>query len=382
MIMENFDDIRPYNNEEAVAAIKRLAANEYFPIVIKTIFPEVDVESYRNEFLNYKSIEDFQYGFMSKAVGSIIKKTSTGLTYNGIGNINKNTNYMLVSNHRDIALDATLLGYIFHSNDIDSFEITFGSNLMQGDFVIDFGKINKMFKISRGGNARDFYKESLHVSKYMRHVITEKRQSVWIAQRNGRTKDGYDQTELGVLKMFSLSSDKEFTENLKEINILPISISYEYEPCDFLKTMEIYISSYQKYVKEPGEDLRSIITGIMQPKGQIHISITKPITEEELKYCDSFDKNNKFVHLGKIIDYRILSNYKLYKTNYIAHDILNQSYKYEDLYSKDDKKYFIDYMRTGLSKLPCKETGEIDELEKIFLTIYANPIDNINKLKS
>lgn len=382
MIMENFDDIRPYNNEEAVAAIKRLAANEYFPIVIKTISPEVDVESYRNEFLNYKSIEDFQYGFMFKAVGSIIEKTSTGLTYNGIGNINKNTNYMLVSNHRDIALDATLLGYIFHSNDIDSFEITFGSNLMQGDFVIDFGKINKMFKISRGGNARDFYKESLHVSKYMRHVITEKRQSVWIAQRNGRTKDGYDQTELGVLKMFSLSSEKPFVDNLKEINITPISISYEYEPCDFLKTMEIYISSYQKYVKEPGEDLRSIITGIMQPKGQIHISITKPITEEELKYCDSFDKNNKFVHLGKIIDYRILSNYKLYKTNYIAHDILNQSYKYEDLYSNDDKEYFIDYMRTGLSKLPCKETGEIDELEKIFLTIYANPIDNINKLKS
>ena len=382
MIMENFDDIRPYNNEEAVAAIKRLAANEYFPIVIKTISPEVDVESYRNEFLNYKSIEDFQYGFMFKAVGSIIEKTSTGLTYNGIGNINKNTNYMLVSNHRDIALDATLLGYIFHSNDIDSFEITFGSNLMQGDFVIDFGKINKMFKISRGGNAREFYKESLHVSKYMRHVITEKRQSVWIAQRNGRTKDGYDQTELGVLKMFSLSSEKPFVDNLKEINITPISISYEYEPCDFLKTMEIYISSYQKYVKEPGEDLRSIITGIMQPKGQIHISITKPITEEELKYCDSFDKNNKFVHLGKIIDYRILSNYKLYKTNYIAHDILNQSYKYEDLYSNDDKEYFIDYMRTGLSKLPCKETGEIDELEKIFLTIYANPIDNINKLKS
>lgn len=381
MIMENFDDIRPYNESEAVEAIKRLAASEYFPIVINTVFPEVDVETYRNEFLNYKCIADFQYGFMYRAVDSIIKKTSSGLTYDGIENVDRNTNYMLVNNHRDIALDATLLGYIFHQNDIDSFEITFGSNLMQGDFVIDFGKINKMFKISRGGSAKDFYKDSLHVSNYMRHVITEKKQSVWIAQRNGRTKDGDDKTEIGVLKMFSLSSDKPFVENLKQINILPISISYEYEPCDFLKTMEIYISNYQKYIKEQGEDLRSIITGIMQPKGQIHISITKPITEQELEYCDSFEKNNKFAHLGKIIDYRILNNYKLYKNNYIAHDILNKSYKYEEFYAKEDKEQFVEYMKNGLSKLPCRVTGEMSELENIFLKIYANPVKNLNTLK-
>lgn len=380
--MENFDDIRPFNDKEAAEAIKRLAYNEYFPLVVNTVFPNIDVEEYRKKFLNYKNIHDFQSCFMINAIESIIKKTSSGLTYDGLENVDRNTNYMLVSNHRDIALDATFLAYIFSVNNLDTFEITFGSNLMQGDFVIDFGKINKMFKISRGGNARDFYRESLHVSKYMRHVITEKRQSVWIAQRNGRTKDGSDKTELGVLKMFSLSSDKGFVENLKEINILPISISYEYEPCDFLKTMEIYISSYQKYIKEDGEDLRSIITGIMQPKGQIHISITKPISEEELKRCDSFEKNNKFVQLGKIMDYRILSNYKLYKTNYIAHDIVNKSYKYEDFYSKEDKEQFIDYMKNGLSKLPCKETGETEELENIFLRIYANPIDNINNIRS
>lgn len=377
MIMENFDDIRPYNEQEATEAIKRLANNELFPIVINTVFPNIDVEQYRKEFLNYKNIRDFQSGFMFNAIESIINKTSSGLTYNGIENVDKNINYMLVSNHRDIALDATLLAYIFYINNLDTFEITFGSNLMQGDFVIDFGKINKMFKISRGGNARDFYKDSLHVSNYMRHTITEKKQSVWIAQRNGRTKDGSDETEIGVLKMFSLSSDKNFVENLNEIKILPISISYEYEPCDFLKAMEIYISSYQKYIKEAGEDLRSIITGIMQPKGQINISITKPISEEELKYCDSFEKNNKFVHLGKIMDLRILTNYKLYKTNYIAHDILNKSYRYEEFYNKEEKEQFIDYMKDGLNKLPCAITDDISELETIFLKIYANPVSNI-----
>ena len=379
--MENFDDIRPYNEAEAAEAIKRLADNKYFPVVIKTLFPNIKVEDYYKEFMNYRNIDDFQTGFMTDATKSIMEKTSAGLSYDGIENIDRNSNQMLVSNHRDIALDATLLGYIFSLNDIDSFEITFGSNLMQGDFVIDFGKINKMFKISRGGNARDFYRDSLHVSKYMRHVITEKKQSVWIAQRNGRTKDGDDKTELGVLKMFSLSSNKDFVDNLSELNITPISISYEYEPCDFLKTMEIFISGYQKYIKEPGEDLNSIITGIMQPKGHIHISISPTIKRYELDYCNNFEKNNKFIRLGEIIDRRIISNYKLFKTNYLAHDILNKSYRYEHLYSKEDKEHFIDYMKTGLNKLPCSEAGEMSELENIFLKIYANPVDNANKLK-
>lgn len=380
MIMENFDDIRPFNDKEAIEAIKRMAYHEYFPIVITTLFPDIDVDSYRQEFLNYKNIYDFQSGFMFKATKKIIEKSSKELTFNGIENIRKDTNYLLISNHRDIALDATLLNYIFHIYGIDSSEITFGSNLMQGDFVIDFGKTNKMFKISRGGNLRDFYKESLHVSKYMRHVITEKKQSVWIAQRNGRTKDGSDQTELGVLKMFSLSSDKDFVENLSELNITPIAISYEYEPCVFYKTMEMYISKYQKYVKEPGEDLRSIITGIMQDKGGINISITPTISKYELEYCDMFEKNNKFNHLGKIIDHRILNHYKLFKTNYIAHDILKKSYRYEDLYTKDEKNSFIDYMKNGLSQLPCAIKEEMSELENIFLKIYANPVYNFNNV--
>ena len=136
--MENFDDIRPYNEIEAAEAIKRLATNEYFPIVINTVFPNIDVEEYRKEFLSYKSVYDFQDGFMGNAIKSIIEKTSSGLTYTGLENVDKNTNYMLVSNHRDIALDATLLDYIFHNQGLGTFEITFGSNLMQGDFVIDF----------------------------------------------------------------------------------------------------------------------------------------------------------------------------------------------------------------------------------------------------
>ena len=380
--MEKFDSIRPYNDKEFNAAIKRITNHEYLPIVINSVFRNTNAEEYIKEMKKYKTARDFQFGFMRDAVENILKKTATNFTYSGVENISKDSCNMFVSNHRDIALDAAILCYVFATNDLECFEVAIGSNLLQGDFVIDIAGVNKMFKIARSGNAKDFYRDSILASEYMRHVITELKKSVWIAQRNGRTKDGDDKTELGVLKMFSLSSDKDFVENMAEINITPIAISYEYEPCDFLKTMELYISSFQKYIKEPGEDLRSIIAGIMQQKGQINISVTPSITREELEYCDQFEKNAKFTKLAEIIDKRIYKNYKLYKTNYIAHDILSNTNTYSEFYSAEDKEAFVDYMRNGLSKLPCTQDGNMNELENIFLNIYANPINNKLKIEN
>lgn len=379
--MEKFDNIRPYNDSEFPAAIRRITNHEYLPIVINSVFLDTNVNEYIKGMKKYKTVRDFQYGFMRDAVSNILKKTSTNFTYDGLENIKNNSCNMLVSNHRDIALDAAILCYTFAINDLECFEVAIGSNLLQGDFVIDIAKINKMFKIARSGSAKDFYRDSILASEYMRHVINDKKESVWIAQRNGRTKDGDDKTELGVLKMFSLSSDKAFVENLSEINITPVAISYEYEPCDFLKTMELYISSFQKYIKEPGEDLRSIIAGIMQQKGQINISVTPSITKEELEYCDQFEKNAKFTHLAEIIDKRIYQAYKLYKNNYIAYDILNDSHDYEKFYDKEDKERFVDYMKSGLAELPCTKDGELSEMENIFLKIYANPVKNYESIK-
>lgn len=380
--MEKFDSIRPYNDKEFAGAIRRITNHEYLPIVINAVFHNTDAAEYISNMKKYKNVRDFQYGFMRDAVENILKKTSTNFTYNGLENVKEGSCNMFVSNHRDIALDAAILCYVFALNNLDCFEVAIGSNLLQGDFVIDIAKINKMFKIARSGSAKDFYRDSILASEYMRHVINDKHQSVWIAQRNGRTKDGSDETELGVLKMFSLGSDKEFVENFAEINITPVSISYEYEPCDFLKTLELYISSFQKYIKEPGEDLRSIIAGIMQQKGQINISITPTITREELEYCNQFEKNNKFVNLAKIIDKRIYQNYKLYNNNYIAYDILNDTNIYADIYSKEDKERFFDYMKNGIGKLPFTKQTEIIEMEHIFLKIYANPVVNFRSLGS
>ena len=374
--MEKFDSIRPYNESEFAAAIERITSHEYLPIVINSVFLNTNAEEYIENMKKYKTVRDFQHGFMRDAVENILKKTSTNFTYDGIENIKEGSCNMFVSNHRDIALDAAILCYVFAINNLECFEVAIGNNLLQGDFVIDIAGVNKMFKIMRSSNAKDLYRDSVLASEYMRHVINDKKESVWIAQRNGRTKDGDDKTELGVLKMFSLGNDKPFVEYFEDINITPIAISYEYAPGDFLKTMELYISSFQKYVKEPGEDLRSIIAGIMQPKGQINISVTPSITREELEYCDQFDKNVKFTTLAEIMDKRIYKAYKLYKNNYIAHDMLNNANTYEDFYATEDKEKFVAYMKTGLSKLPCANEENMKELEEIFLKIYANPVEN------
>ena len=376
MIMEKFDSIRPYNESEFADAIKRITEHKYLPTVINTVFLNTNAEEYINNMKQYKTVRDFQHGFMRDAVENILKKTSTNFTYSGLENIKSGSCNMFVSNHRDIALDAAILCYVFACNNLECLEVAIGNNLLQGDFVIDIAGVNKMFKIMRSSNAKDLYRDSVLASEYMRYVINDKKESVWIAQRNGRTKDGDDKTELGVLKMFSLGNDKPFVENFEEINITPVAISYEYEPCDFYKTMELYISSFQKYVKEPDEDLRSIITGIMQPKGQINITVTPSITKEELEYCDQFEKNVKFTTLAEIMDKRIYQSYKLYKTNYIAHDILNNANTYEEFYTKEDKEFFIGYMKQGLSKLPCANEENMKDLENIFLKIYANPVNN------
>ena len=373
---QRFDDLRPYYDSEIPAAVQRVADSPYLPAISSFLFPQKPVEEVRQALLESKNILEFQRNIMLPAIRSIVDKTSSGLTYGGFEKLNDGKNRMFVSNHRDILLDAAILQVLLFENGLDTSEITFGSNLMQGELVVDIGKMNKMFRIMRGGTVKEFYKNSTEVSSYMRYAIMQKKQSVWIAQRNGRTKDGADKTDMAVLKMFALSSDKPFFENLNELNITPLVVSYEYEPCDFLKTQELFISRYQKYEKEPGEDLNSILHGIKQFKGHIHFVATDTITEEELRYCDRFDRNRKFQQLAQIIDRRIYENYRLWPTNYIAHDLLNQSYRYRDHYTEEQRKQFVDYMDEGLSKL----IGEESELRDIFLRIYANPVDSVKSL--
>lgn len=370
---QNFDELRPYYDSEMPAAIRRVAASPYLPAISAFLFPEKPEEEVRQLLLKSQNTLDFQKNIMLPAIHSIVDQTSSGLGCSGVDSLKDGTKRMFIANHRDILLDAAILQILLLDNGMDTSEITFGSNLMKGELVVDIGKMNKMFRIMRGGTVKEFYKSSMEVSSYMRYAILQKKQSVWIAQRNGRTKDGADKTDMAVLKMFALSSDKPFFENMQELHITPIVVSYEYEPCDFMKTQELFITRYQKYEKEPDEDLQSILHGIRQFKGHIHFVFTDAITDEELRYCDRFDRNRKFQQLAQIIDRRIYDNYRLWPTNYIAHDLLNQSYRYRSHYTEEQRKHFMDYMDEGLKNL----IGEEAELRDIFLHIYATPVDNV-----
>ena len=367
-----FDDIRPYRDEEIPSAMQRIVNSEFFPSIASYVFPMLSTEQARERLLSFKTIYDFQSDAMSKVNEQIIARSITEFTYSGLSYLNPTKQYLFVSNHRDIMLDSSLLQYLLHQNGFPTTEITFGANLMSADLLIDIGKSNKMFRTERGGNAREFYEHSLYLSEYIRYAITEKKESVWIAQRNGRTKDGHDATDQGIIKMFYMSKPSDKIEALSELNIVPVAISYEWESCDILKTLEIYRSRGTRYVKKPGEDLNSILTGIMQPKGRVHIELCKPIDRSELEsFADCVgSKFNKKV--ADLLDSRIYNSYLLTPNNYIAHDLRSGKDTYRCHYENSEKQAFLSH----LSRLDEYVDCDIFELKEILLGIYANPIDN------
>lgn len=374
--MTDFNEIRPYNNDEIRPAMQRIARHPLLEPILTYLFPERNIKEIRAEIATIDTIEDFQKHIMLASIHSILDKTSNKLTYTGLENISTNKKHLLISNHRDILLDSGIIQTIMHDNNLPTSEMAVGDNLITEQFVEDIARANKMIKVVRSTNPKELYNSSLLLSSYIRHIITSGQSSVWIAQRNGRTKNGIDITEQGLLKMFDMSCSGSFTEGFKQLSIVPVSISYEYEPCDHLKTKEIYVSRRQKYVKAAGEDIVSILTGIVQEKGNIHIHFGKPISEEEIDSVSVLEKNDRFKALAEIIDKGIVGGFKLWKNNFIAYDILNETKEYSSEYSNDEKEEFIKYYKNKISEL----FGDRDEIEEIMLSIYANPVLNIKRL--
>lgn len=369
----DFESLRPYYDSESEIVMKRIAHDPIYLKVMSYFWPNLSHEEVIQKALSTKSPYEFQTHYMHHAIWTILNTTSSGLTSSGTEHIDKDKAYLFIANHRDILLDSAILQVILDQKGYETSEITFGSNLMEQGFITDFGKMNRMFMVKREGNVKELYDISRQLSAYIRHTILDKNVSVWIAQRNGRTKDGNDQTQTGLLKMLHMSGGKDFKKSFSELNIVPLTISFEYEPCDALKTQELYLSSlHSKYVKAPGEDLNSILTGIKQPKGKIHIAFGKPIQEELETIDKAANENEKIKLLTATIDKQIHQDYKLNSVNYIAYDILNATNVFEPNYSLEEKEKFIQYINSQLSKL----SGEEDVLRNIFLRIYANPVSN------
>ncbi len=371
-----FDDIRPYNEQEIPAAMQRIAHSTSFPLLATYVYPDEPLEQVRRRIAAYTTVREFQTETMRMVNQRIIENSITDFSCHGLEKLRPDGRYLYVSNHRDIMLDSSLLQYFLVNNGFDTTEITFGANLMTHPLVVDIGKSNKMFKVERpGGGLKEFYRCSKHLSDYIRHVITEKGQSVWIAQRNGRTKDGNDTTDQGIIKMFCLSMPDNKIAAIDQLHIVPVSISYEWESCDILKTLELYASQFAKYTKKPGEDLNSILTGIVQPKGRVHIELCDPVTHADLAPLEPLTNNEYHKAVARLLDSRIRRAYRLYPNNYIAYDLRYGTNRYQQAYTAGQRTAFEE----RVAMLQRYDTCDVERLTDIFLGIYSNPVINKNQ---
>ena len=373
----DFEDIRPYHDEEINPAIRRLISVPEFGKVLDFLYPGKDKSLILAGLSEIHNALDFQIRFMHPLVNSIINKTSKGLTCSGFENLTPGNPYLFVANHRDIVLDSAMLQVLLLDNGHLTSEITFGSNLMTNQFIIDFGKINRMFVVYRGGNRMELFRNAQLLSAYIRHTITGKHTSAWIAQRNGRTKDGNDKTEPGLLKMFSFSGGCDFNESFRELNIVPLAVSYEYEPCCAYKVREMAaVAKGLVYQKAPQEDLMSIVTGITQEKGHIHLAVCKPVNQY-IHEVEAIEGNNEKINkLSSLMDAEIHRNYRLWPSNYISCDLLHGNDRFSAHYTPEEKEEFVVYMQKELSIF--KE--ETSQHREILLRIYATPVINSGML--
>lgn len=372
----NFEDIRPYNDSEVKEKISSLLAEEQFQQIIKHVMPEIPFAMFERQMRGLTNVKDFQTKIIVPLLDKLLSKSTNGLSYQGIENLEKDKNYLFVSTHRDIVLDSALMDYALLKEGFDTVEIAIGDNLMKIPWIVDLVKLNKTFIVKRSLSKDQKAEGSKQLSSYIKHALKEKKQSIWIAHKAGRSKDGNDRTNPSLMKMFNMSGDSEsIVENLKNLNICPVSISYEYNPCDILTMPELMAASKgERYEKQPMEDLIHMGQGLEGEKGKVEVSFGRPLNE--LLDEQEFSKvpNEICAKIASIIDKEIHQSYKLMPTNYIAFDILNGKNQFESEYSAEERNGFQTYMDSRLQDVE----GDDAFKHETFLKMYAYPV--INKL--
>jgi hypothetical protein len=374
---QQFEEIRPYYDHEVKAAIERVVKHPQFVAVLNYLYENENVDELVQVFKRIETVDQFQEFFSGYTVKKIIELSSGGLSFQGLENLDPEKSYLFISNHRDIVLDAAIMQIMLLDHGHKTSQITFGENLMSQQLLVDLGKLNKMFTFYRGGSRNEQYNNARLYSAYFEYVIHERNESIWIAQRNGRTKDGNDKTQPGLIKMLTVGK-KDISKALAGLNILPVTISYEKEPCAILKASELYLSKDKEYVKGPNEDIMSILEGITGDKGRIHYAFGKPLNDFiESLITNKLHKNELVERVVEEIDRQIYADYRLWPSNYIAFDILNNSRKYSEKYSEEEERLFVKDMNDRIEELVQFDSTEF---RRFFLQIYANPTLNKRSL--
>ncbi len=373
--MQKFDAIRPFYDAEVNVAVKSAVDHPMMKALMNFTFPNVDDNIWKDQLNRIYSIRDFQCNFIYQSIQKVLEKTSDGLSTSGFEKLEKNTSYIFISNHRDIILDTSLLNSSLFEHGLVMTASAIGDNLVKKDFMNTLAKLNRNFLVQRGLSPREMLGSSKLMAEYIAQLLLRENRSVWIAQREGRTKDGNDATHSGVLKMLAMGdTDNNMMQYLKKIKIVPVSISYEYDPTDALKVPQLLAEANDEvYIKGDNEDFNTILSGIMGQKKHIHIHICDVLEAELDKIEIEIDnKNNQIQALTQVIDKAILSSYKLWPTNYIAYDILYKSNQFLNFYTKNEKQLFEQRLEI---KIDCKNPIAVEG----FLNMYANPV--VNQLK-
>lgn len=373
--MSKFDAIRPFYETEVNDAIQNVVHHPMMKALMNFTFPDLPDDVWKEQLLRTHSTRDFQCNFIYKSLQKVLEKTSDGLTTSGFEKLEKNTSYLYVSNHRDILLDTSLLNACLFEHKLVMTASAIGDNLVKKSFLRTLARLNRNFLVQRGLSPREMLQSSKLLSEYISKLLQHENRSVWIAQREGRTKDGNDATNPGVLKMLAMASDEEnLMDYFKKIKIVPVSISYEYDPTDALKMPQLLAEAKQEiYIKEKNEDFTNLMSGVMGQKKRIHIHVGDVLDHELDLIKSQFDNSNKQIQaLAQIIDESILRNYKLWPTNYIAHDILYKTNTCKHLYTENEKSLFERRLEMRI------DHNDLLALQS-FLAMYANPV--VNKLK-
>ncbi len=368
----NFDSIRPYKDEEIHEVFERLINEVSFLELIKFLFPNFSTEQFLKKLLSIKSINEFQTEVIYPYVKEVLRTTTKGITHSGIDKLDPNGHYLFISNHRDIVLDSAILNILMVENKFNTTEIAIGDNLLIYPWITDLVKLNKSFIVQRNLPVRQMMESTRRLSSYIRETLTKRNQSIWIAQREGRSKDGDDRTQVSLLKMLNMSGNGNFSDNFSDINIVPVSISYEYDPCDYLKALEFQKKRDDSdYKKSAADDLKHMGAGLRGRKGRVHFGFGTPINSE-LSTLETMDKNDQLQGLAELIDTQIHNNYKFYPGNFIADDLFTNHQRHVNKYTDEDKSTFLAYLDEHLSRI----NGDKQFLHNTLLEMYANPVKN------
>ena len=376
MTSYNFDDIRPYNDSEVKQKLRILLKDKVFDEVLLHLFknrPKVKMVKF--QLRRVRSVKQLQGVFIYDLLHWLVDKTSKGLKCNGIDKLDKKTPYLFISNHRDIILDAALLNFLIFEYGMNTTQIAIGDNLLLYEWIEHTVKLNRSFIIKRSLPPRELMMASKKVSHFIRKSIVEDKMSIWIAQREGRTKDGNDKTQDSVLKMLNMSNKGGISDGFNELNIVPVSISYEIEPCGLAKLKELIKKEHYGQLKTSKDDLKSMSMGMFAPKGRIRVAFGDPI-KTNFTLAQNNEQRNKYIrNIAELIDDQIYKNFKLWPSNYVAYDMLMQEHRFKNKYTEEEQKRFEIMVEQAMVNIDYP----ITDLQERFLKLYANPV--INKLK-